>query len=164
MCTYCSLPHAFTSELKPSHYHSGLKFGEIGSTLQLALECNHSPQQKLYFVGGMLTQTLSVFHWGVTAKHQIRTRTQKQNLNSFLTSLFKTAFIYIFFLFFFYSSWHFWDNALFLFPCGKQQGLWFLTFWYQSMHQSQGFEVVFSFDLGKWPECVEGSQSSHFLL
>lgn len=104
VCTYCSLPHAFTSELKPSHYHSGLKFGEIGSTLQLALECNHSPQQKLYFVGGMLTQTLSVFHWGVTAKHQIRTRTQKQNLNSFLTSLFKTAFIYIFFLFFFFFT------------------------------------------------------------
>lgn len=118
MCTYCSLPHAFTSELKPSHYHSGLKFGEIGSTLQLALECNHSPQQKLYFVGGMLTQTLSVFHWGVTAKHQIRTRTQKQNLNSFLTSLFKTAFIYIFFLFFFLQL------LAFLGQCSLPISLW----------------------------------------
>lgn len=93
--------------------------------------------------------------------HSIWVRTQRQLLNSFLPSPSKL----LLFIHFFYRSWHFCDDALFLlFPCGKLKGLWFLTFRSKNVYRSHGLEVVWSFDLGKWWECVDGSQSSHFLL
>lgn len=58
-------------------------------------------------------------------------------------------------------------KALFpLFTCGQLKDLWVLTFRYENMHWSHVLVSVFfsPFDLEKWQECVERSQSSHFLF